>query len=59
MIDKCKDIVNKTNLEDLGIFVIEESGYMKMLEIEKNTKKKLENETRTVSYTHLTLPTKA
>ena len=46
LIDKCKDIVNKTNLEDLGIFVIEESGYMKMLEIEKNTKKKLENETR-------------
>ena len=46
LIDKCKDIVNKTNLEDLGIFVIEESGYMKMMEIEKNTKKKLENETR-------------
>ena len=46
LIDKCKDLVNKTNLEDLGIFVIEESGYMKMLEIEKNTKKKLENETR-------------
>ena len=46
LIDKCKDIVNKTNLEDLGIFIIEESGYMKMLEIEKNTKKKLENETR-------------
>lgn len=46
LIDKCKDLVNKTNLEDLGIFIIEESGYMKMLEIEKNTKKKLENETR-------------
>ena len=46
LIDKCKDIVNKTNLEDLGIFIIEESGYMKMLEIEKNAKKKLENETR-------------
>jgi DNA helicase II / ATP-dependent DNA helicase PcrA len=46
LVDKCKDIINKTNLEDLGIFVIEESGYMKMLEIEKNTKLKLENETR-------------
>ena len=46
LIDKSKDIINKTNLEDLGIFIIEESGYMKMLEIEKNTKKKLENETR-------------
>ena len=46
LIDKCKDIMNKTSLEDLGIFIIEESGYMKMLEVEKNTKKKLENETR-------------
>jgi DNA helicase-2/ATP-dependent DNA helicase PcrA len=46
LIDKCKDLMHKTNLEDLGIFIIEESGYMKMLEIEKNTKKKLENETR-------------
>jgi len=46
LIDKCKNIKNKTNLEDLGIFILEESGYMKMLEIEKNTKKKLENETR-------------
>ncbi len=46
LIDKCKNIMNKTNLEDLGIFILEESGYMKMLEIEKNIKKKLENETR-------------
>ena len=41
LIDKCKNIKNKTNLEDLGIFILEESGYMKMLEIEKNTKKKI------------------
>ena len=46
LIEKCSQLINKTNLEDLGIFIIEESGYMKMLEIEKNIKKKLENETR-------------
>ena len=43
---KIKDLINKTSLEDLGIFVIEESGYLKMLENEKNKLKKIENESR-------------
>ena len=36
LINKISDLINKTSLEDLGIFVIEESGYLKMLENEKN-----------------------
>ncbi len=39
-------MINKTSLEDLGIYVIEESGYLKMLENEKNKLKKIENESR-------------
>ena len=46
IIKKIKDLINKTSLEDLGIFVIEESGYLKMLENEKNKLKKIENESR-------------
>ena len=46
IIKKTKDLINKTSLEDLGIFVIEESGYLKMLENEKNKLKKIENESR-------------
>ena len=46
LINKISDLINKTSLEDLGIFVIEESGYLKMLENEKNKLKQLENESR-------------
>ena len=34
IIKKTSDLINKTNLEDIGIFIIEESGYLKMLENE-------------------------
>ncbi len=46
IIKKTKELINKTSLEDLGIFVIEESGYLKMLENENNKLKKIENESR-------------
>ena len=46
IIKKTSDLINKTSLEDLGIFIIEESGYLKMLEDEKNKLKKIENESR-------------
>ncbi len=46
IIKKTSELINKTSLEDLGIFVIEESGYLKMLEDEKNKLKKIENESR-------------
>ena len=46
IIKKTSDLINKTTLEDIGIFVIEESGYLKMLENEKNKLKQLENESR-------------
>ena len=46
LIKKISNIINKTNLEDVGIFIIEESGYLKMLENEKNKLKQIENESR-------------
>ena len=46
IIKKTKDLINKTTLEDIGIFILEESGYIKMLEDEKNKLKKIENESR-------------
>ena len=46
LINQISDLINKTSLEDLGIFVIEESGYLKMLENEKNKLKQIENESR-------------
>jgi len=46
LINKISDLINKTSLEDLGIFVIEETGYLKMLENEKNKLKQIENESR-------------
>ena len=46
LIIKINGLINKTSLEDLGIYVIEESGYLKMLESEKNKLKKIENESR-------------
>ena len=46
LINKISDLISKTSLEDLGIFVIEESGYLKMLENEKNKLKQIENESR-------------
>ena len=46
-------LINKTSLEDLGIFVIEESGYLKMLENEKNKLKKIENESRADNWKEL------
>ena len=46
LIIKINGLINKTSLEDLGIYVIEESGYLKMLENEKNKLKKIENESR-------------
>ena len=46
LINKISDLINKTSLEDLGIFIIEESGYLKMLENEKNKLKQIENESR-------------
>ncbi len=46
IIKKTSDLINKTTLEDIGIFIIEESGYLKMLENEKNKLKQIENESR-------------
>ena len=46
IIKKTSDLINKTTLEDIGIFIIEESGYLKMLENEKNKLKQVENESR-------------
>ncbi len=46
IIKKTSDLIKKTTLEDIGIFIIEESGYLKMLENEKNKLKQLENESR-------------
>ncbi len=46
IIKQISDLINKTSLEDLGMFIIEESGYLKMLEDEKNKLKKIENESR-------------
>ncbi len=46
IIKKTSDLIKKTSLEDIGIFIIEESGYLKMLENEKNQLKQVENETR-------------
>ncbi|MFL2514878.1 MAG: ATP-dependent helicase [Alphaproteobacteria bacterium] len=46
LINRISELINKTSLEDLGIFVIEESGYLKMLENEKNKLKQIENESR-------------
>ncbi len=46
IIKKTSDLIKKTSLEDVGIFIIEESGYIKMLENEKNKLKQAENETR-------------
>ena len=46
IIKKTSDLINKTNLEDIGIFIIEESGYLQMLENEKNKLKQIENESR-------------
>ena len=46
IIKKTSDLIKKTSLEDIGIFIIEESGYLKMLENEKNKLKQLENESR-------------
>ncbi len=46
IIKKISDLIKKTTLEDVGIFIIEESGYLKMLENEKNKLKQIENESR-------------
>ena len=46
IIKKTSDLIKKTSLEDIGIFIIEESGYLKMLENEKNKLKQVENESR-------------
>ena len=46
IIKKTNSLIKKISLDDLGIFIIEESGYLKMLENDKNKLKKLENETR-------------
>ena len=46
IIKKTSDLIKKTTLEDIGIFVVEESGYLKMLENEKNKLKQVENESR-------------
>ncbi len=46
IIKKTSDLIKKTTLEDIGIFIIEESGYLKMLENEKNKLKQVENESR-------------
>ena len=45
-IKKINNLINKTTLEDIGIFLIEETGYLKMLENEKNKLKQIENESR-------------
>ena len=54
LIKKIGNLISKTTLEDLGIFVIEESGYLKMLENEKNKLKHLENESRIDNLKELT-----
>ncbi len=46
IIKKTSDLIKKTSLEDIGIFIIEESGYLRMLENEKNKLKQVENESR-------------
>ena len=46
VIKKINNLINKTSLEDIGIFLIEETGYLKMLENEKNKLKQIENESR-------------
>ena len=46
IIKKTNSLIKKISLDDLGIFIIEESGYLKMLENDKNKLRKLENETR-------------
>ncbi len=46
IIKKTSDLIKKTSLEDIGIYIIEETGYLKMLENEKNKLKKIENESR-------------
>ena len=46
IIKKINNLINKTSLEDIGIFLIEETGYLKMLENEKNKLKQIENESR-------------
>ena len=46
VIRKTSDLIKKSSLEDIGIFIIEETGYLKMLENEKNKLKQLENESR-------------
>ena len=46
IIKKTSDLIKKTTLEDIGVFIIEESGYLNMLENEKNKLKQLENESR-------------
>ncbi len=46
IIKKTSDLIKRTTLEDIGIFIIEESGYLKMLENEKNKLKQIENESR-------------
>ncbi len=46
IIKKTSDLIKKTTLEDIGIFIIEETGYLKMLENEKNKLKQVENESR-------------
>ncbi len=46
IIKRTSDLIKKTTLEDVGIFIIEESGYLKMLENEKNKLKQIENESR-------------
>ena len=46
IIKKTSDLIKKTSLEDIGIYIIEETGYLKMLENEKNKLKKVENESR-------------
>jgi DNA helicase-2/ATP-dependent DNA helicase PcrA len=46
IIKKINNLIKKTSLEDIGIFLIEETGYLKMLENEKNKLKQIENESR-------------
>ena len=46
VIRKTSVLIKKSSLEDIGIFIIEETGYLKMLENEKNKLKQLENESR-------------
>ena len=46
IIKKTSDLIKKTSLQDIGIYIIEETGYLKMLENEKNKLKQVENESR-------------